>query len=281
MKNKIKYLHNIGNLKLKEGKIANPSLDSTLLLGKATNLTKLDIILNPEKAISEDEVTLFFHYIARRLTHEPISHILGEREFWSLPFYVSQETLDPRSDSETLIEAILEHYKDHAHPLRILDLGTGTGCLLISLLIEYPNALGIGVELSSKALEITQKNIIRHHLENRAFLLQSNWAASIQGSFDIIISNPPYVEEDAELPIEVSQFDPSLALFAGKDGLDAYRLIAPSLKPLLKKNGIAVLELGIYQCESVKEILKKEGFSLCYTRNDLNGIERAIIAVHE
>jgi release factor glutamine methyltransferase len=264
---------------LKNTSIQNPKFDCLLLFEKATQINRIDLICNPDQPISLEQVKYFISLIQRRVTYEPISHILGMREFWSLPFFVTKDTLDPRPDSETLIEANLEQFNNHQENLKILDLGTGTGCLLISLLKEYPNAFGLGVDISYKTLQITQKNINYHNLSDRAYLLNTNWTESINTTFDLIISNPPYIplkDKDILQP-DVRLFDPEKALYGGNDGLICYREIAKIVKPFLTPKGRLILELGIHQKEDVVSIFQKNGFNHFESRKDLQNIDRALI----
>lgn len=214
--------------------------------------------------------------IKRRLAHEPISKIIGKKGFWKSEFITTTDVLDPRPDSETLIEAVLKYcpQKDY----RILDIGTGSGCLLFSLLDEYPNARGIGIDKSKNALSIAQKN-----RQNRsAELVQKdffnlNWIDDL-GKFDIIISNPPYIptKDILTLDPDVREYDPLLALDGGEDGLDAYRSIAEGICHLLNENSFLFLEIGIYQAKDVISIFKKKGLTHIETFRDLSGIERIL-----
>lgn len=268
-----------GLTRLKNTSIQNPRLDCLLLFEKATQINRIDLICYPDQTISAAQVNYFIELIQRRITYEPISHILGMREFWSLPFFVTKDTLDPRPDSETLINASIEQFGDHKTPLKILDLGTGTGCLLIALLKEYPNAFGLGVDISYKTLQITQKNINYHNLSDRAYLLNTNWTEGIHTTFDLIISNPPYIplkDKDILQP-DVRLFDPEKALYGGDDGLICYRAIAKIIKPFLAPKGRLILELGIHQKEDVISIFQENGFYHFESRKDLQNIDRTLI----
>ncbi|MDP1723696.1 MAG: peptide chain release factor N(5)-glutamine methyltransferase [Alphaproteobacteria bacterium] len=278
-KKNAKTIFEEGLTRLKDTSIQNPRLDCMLLFEKATQINRIDLICNPDQLISLEQSDYFISLIQRRTTYEPISHILGMREFWSLPFFVTKDTLDPRPDSETLINASIEQFADKQKMLKILDLGTGTGCLLISLLKEYPNAFGLGVDISYKTLQITQKNINYHNLSDKAYLLNTNWTEAINTTFDLIISNPPYIplkDKDILQP-DVRLFDPEKALYGGDDGLICYRQIAKIVKPFLAPKGRIILELGIHQKDDVVSIFQKNGFNYFKSQKDLQNIDRALI----
>lgn len=217
--------------------------------------------------------------VARRCTREPLSQILGYQPFWSLDFYVNMHTLTPRSDSETVVEAALAQLPETQKPYRLLDLGTGTGCLLLTLLYERPHATGIGIDQSNEALAVAARNANKHNLSARADFRLGDWTKGITENFDLILSNPPYIPETekAALMPEVRDFEPHRALFSGVDGLDDYRRITAEAPALLKSGGSLVLELGIGQEAAVKQLALAAGLKWKETRRDLNGIERAMI----
>lgn len=228
---------------------------------------------------SSECLARFEQLLARRLAREPMSQILGHKPFWSLDFFVNKHTLTPRPDSETVVEAALSLVSDKNSPLRLLDLGTGSGCLLLSLLHELPFATGIGIDASAEALKVATHNATHLQLSHRAEFRQAHWAQGLNETFDMVISNPPYIPlaDLASLMPEVRDFEPHSALFAGADGLDDYREILADMPRLLNKNGHAVLELGIHQAEAVQAIGESHGLTFISTQSDLNGIERAII----
>jgi len=207
-----------------------------------------------------------------------MSSILGRREFWSLDFVVTPDTLAPRPDSETLIEAVLAALPDRSAPLSLVDFGTGTGCLLLTLLSELPNAEGIGIDISRPALAIAGGNAKRLGLADRCRFLCSDWSAALEGRFDLIISNPPYIPSGdiAGLEPEVARFEPLSALDGGADGLDAYRALAAQIPPLLKPGGIGAFEVGAGQAPQVAALLAEAGLTPRGIHRDLGGIERVV-----
>ena len=219
----------------------------------------------------------FEDMIARRERREPLAYILGRREFWGLDFEVSPATLIPRADSETLIEAALAALPDKSAVQSVLDLGTGTGCLLLAALSEYTAAFGIGIDIAPEAAALASRNAVKLGLSGRAAFIAGSWADALGGRFDLILSNPPYIpgRDIAALMAEVADFEPRLALDGGADGLDAYRLIIAALPWLLAANGVAVLELGVGQDHTVAILAESAGFA-AILRKDLAGLPRAI-----
>ena len=214
--------------------------------------------------------------LARRLAREPLAFIIGQQGFWTLDLEVSPATLIPRADSEALIEAALAHAKQ---PGRILDLGTGTGCLLLACLAEFPQAFGVGVDLNPQAAALAARNAVANRLGARAVFLAGSWAGALEGRFDLVLSNPPYIVAD-EVPglmPEVSQHEPARALDGGADGLDAYRAICAALPGLLAPDGVAIFELGAGQEDDVVAIARPHGLARVACRADLGGIPRALV----
>lgn len=222
--------------------------------------------------------------VDRRLAGEPFWRILGEREFWGLPFRLSPATLEPRPDSETLVAAALDRLGARRQdPLRILDLGTGTGCLLVTLLSECPAATGIGIDLSGEACETARTNAALNGVAGRALFREGSWTEGLDGRFDLIVSNPPYIPsaDIAALDAVVRDHDPRLALDGGRDGLDPYRIFAGTLRERLADGGHVLLEIGAGQEEDVKAIMREGGFIWLESRCDLGGHPRALIfALH-
>jgi release factor glutamine methyltransferase len=255
--------------------IDNPRLESRLLLAHALGRSAEDLIRDLASVAPASD---FGSLIARRAAREPLAFILGWREFWSLRFRVSPATLIPRPDSETVIDAALARWPDRAAPIRVLDLGTGTGCLLLALLAERPNAFGVGIDRSEAATHLAFGNACALGLAERALFLCGDWAAPVDGRFDLVLSNPPYVAtaELASLMPDVGLHEPYTALDGGNCGLTAYRAILAALPRLLTGSGSAVLELGMGQFDAVARIAETAGFRVA-GRPDLAGITRAII----
>ncbi len=274
--------------------IDNPQLDARLLIAHALGVDRAALLTQGEHPLTEEELAKIEPLIARREKREPVARILGMREFWGLPFGLNEATLEPRPDSETLIETALglvplRHSRENGMPacagttekktpLRLLDLGTGTGCLLLALLHEWPEATGLGIDLSPRAVEQAQANAQRLGLWPRASFRQGNWLEGIEETFDLIISNPPYIkaEEIRDLAPEVRLFDPPAALDGGEDGLSAYRHLIPRLPALLNPGGALLFEVGLHQAAPVCAFMREAGLTDLSVRRDLAGIERCV-----
>jgi release factor glutamine methyltransferase len=253
----------------------NPRLEARLLLAHALGLTQNDLIRDSTRPI---DPTVFETLLTRRTAREPLALIVGHREFWSMAFQVSPATLIPRPDSETLIEAALTAFAHRPAPQSILDLGTGTGCLLLALLKEFPSAFGIGLDLIPAAAALAKRNAAQNGLAHQSSFVAGNWTNSIAGRFDLIISNPPYIRRpdiDTLMP-EVARYEPKPALDGGPDGYDAYRAIIPALRHHLKPDGTAILELGGEQANYVISLAHAAGLEASI-RLDLAGISRVIV----
>jgi len=253
--------------------IDSASLEARLLLAHALGVDRTTLI---DRRQSIDPAA-FNVLLARRLTHEPLAFITGRQGFWTLDLAVSPATLIPRADSETLISAAITHCA--APPERILDLGTGTGCLLLAALVEFPTAFGVGVDLNPAAAALANRNAKEAGLGPRAAFLAGSWATALSGKFDLILSNPPYIREAdiAELMPEVAVFEPTSALDGGPDGLVAYRALALALPALLTPTGLAIFELGAGQAEDVTAIAGRQGLARVALVADLGGIPRALV----
>ena len=221
----------------------------------------------------------FETYIARRAAREPLAYITGTKEFWSLDFAVGPGVLIPRPDSETLIETALRLYPDKAVPLSILDLGTGSGCLLIAALKEFPNAHGVGIDSSPEALAWARRNLAAHRLEDRASLIETGWLEEASPGFDLTLANPPYIPtaDIAGLAPEVAGHEPRAALDGGPDGLAAYRALAPRIARVLAPSGHALLEIGQGQGDAVATLLAAAGLEVPAINPDLAGIARVVV----
>jgi len=265
-------------LLMKAAGIDTPVLDARLIVQHALGISWDTLYLKDDQPLAADEKARLESQLARRAAHEPVSRIVGRRHFWTLDLAVSPDTLDPRPDTESLIETVVQAIPDRSRPLRVLDLGTGSGAILLALLAEYPNATGLGIDRSEGALAVARGNADSHGLSPRVVFSSGNWADGVPGPFDVIVSNPPYIESGhlPGLPPEVREHDPLLALDGGADGLDAYRAIIPAISGLLHPEGLAVFEVGEGQGEAVTRIALENGLEAAGTRKDLGGIERAL-----
>ena len=257
------------------------ALDVRILLAHALEIDPSALTLHNDDLVPATVETTVSAMIARRMKGEPVARIVGEKEFWSLPFRLSRGTLVPRPDTETMVSVALERIDAagrRSDPLRLLDLGTGSGCILLATLSELPAATGLGVDCDEDAVATAQENAERLGLAGRAQMILGNWADGIDGAFDVILANPPYVEEEAlpELPIEVIGYDPRTALSGGPSGLDGYREIIPALPRLMAPSGFALLEFGPRQAAPIAEMAASAGMMM-EIRHDLAGRERAAL----
>ncbi len=256
--------------RLKASGIEEPRREARLILAAALGT-------NAAGVMARDEVdeAAYEQLVARRAAREPLAYITGHKEFWGLDFAVSPATLIPRPDTETLVEAVIEA---GLRPRTVLDLGTGTGCLLLAVLHEMPEAFGVGVDINPQAAALAQRNAQALGLGHRAAFLAGSWAKALEAQFDLILSNPPYIEQAdlAGLMPEVTAYEPATALDGGADGLTAYRAIIAALPRNLAPNGLAVLELGAGQAKSVAALAAASGFAATL-RQDLAGVERALL----
>ena len=254
--------------------------EAWLLLAAATGRERASLMAGAGATLTPDQQARLEQLLERRRAREPIAYILGEKEFWSLPFQVGPAVLIPRPETETVIEAALAQVPDRRARVRILDLATGSGCLLLALLSELPNATGLGTDVSAGALALAEVNAVRLGLASRTELRVSDWGSGIEPPFDLIVSNPPYVSaaEWPKLQPEVRDFEPSAALLAGPDGLDGYRALAPDCARLLASGGCVALETGQGQGDAVAGLLTRAGLEVIERRRDLAGIERCLVA---
>ena len=253
--------------------------DARLLLCAADGLTRADLIREPERALSEAAIGRLAPMAARRAAREPLSRILARREFWGLPLAISPAVLDPRPDTETLVDAVVGALADRREaPLRLLDLGAGSGAILCALLTEFCAATGVAVDLSAPAAAQARANLSACGVAKRAKVVVGWWGKAVRGPFDVVVSNPPYVPSGqiGDLQREVRDHDPALALDGGLDGLDAYRAIGPELNDLLAPDGRFFLEVGAGQADSVMAILRGNGLTGLAAHADLAGVARVV-----
>jgi release factor glutamine methyltransferase len=257
-----------------------PRRGARRLIASALDLAPVELLGHPERVLDEREVDRVRLTLGRMIAREPLSRIFGRREFWGLDFALSADTLDPRPETETVVEAVLRRIPDRGAPLRFLDLGTGTGCILLALLSEFPAALGFGVDIAPGAAMMARVNAAALGLADRAYFLAGDWAAAVSGEFDAIVSNPPYIARSglADLPQEVARYDPCGALDGGPDGLGAYRSLGAELPRLLAPRGFFACEVGLHQALAVAEILRGFGLVINGCDRDLAGVARCVVA---
>jgi release factor glutamine methyltransferase len=266
---------------LKSAGISSAELDARLLVGEILGLDFTGMITEANRRLSRDEAIRLEEFAGRRLAGEPVARILGVKEFWGLPLQLSQATLVPRPDTETVVELALEIWRDECggQPRRIVDIGTGSGAILLALLSEWREATGIGTDISPMALRTARCNAEHLGFAARAAFVACNHTAALSGPFDLIVSNPPYIRSSdiAELDREVSQYDPLAALDGGADGLDAYRAIVPQSARLLAPGGTLIVEAGCGQSGPISQLIAVAGLmSVRPPKADLAGIPRAV-----
>lgn len=267
---------------LRAAGIEEPRREARLLLGHVLGRAPGLLTMEARGPVGVAAAARFRDLVARRAAHVPAAHLTGTRGFWTLDLIVTPDVLIPRPDSETLIEAALAALPDRGAVRRVLDLGTGSGALLLAALTELPGAIGIGVDRSAAALAVARANAERADLEGRVMFLCADWSAALAGSFDLVLANPPYIPtaEIASLAPEVREHDPRAALDGGPDGLGAYRAILADLPRILAPNGVAVLELGAGQAAEVSSLAGACRLAVGRLRQDLGGVARAIVLRH-
>ena len=268
----------IGSKFLKENKIPSYILDSEILLSKTLNKTREEILTNIEQKIDKKKVLLFKKYLQRRSKNEPIAYILGKKEFWSSTFYVNNNTLIPRPETELLVNKLLEIYRNKN--ISILDIGTGSGCIVVSLLINLKNSIGFGVDISKDAISIATKNSIKHKLANRIKFSAQSFEKIFNKKFDLIVSNPPYIEtkDIKNLSDDIKKYEPRMALDGGNDGLDLIRKVIYKSKEILKIKGMLALEIGNEQIKKVSKILIDNNFRIKHVIKDYGNNVRCVLA---
>ena len=264
---------------LKANRIANPYLDSEILLSKSINKDKKHIILNLKEILSKEQLNDFNTFIERRKKGEPIAYLINKKEFWKDEFYVDKNVLIPRPDTELIIEQVLKTYPKQSQ-LQVLDIGTGSGCILLSILKERAYFYGTGIDISKESINVCKINAKQLNLTNKVKFFHSSVDNFHIGKYDLVVSNPPYIEllNLKYLEKDVVNFEPKLALNGGLDGLSKIRKVISKTSALIKKNGKFVLEIGFNQKNKVKEILKKEGFYVNKVIKDYGNNDRCIIS---
>lgn len=264
---------------LRRADVADALSDARILASAAFGLSREDILREPHREIGPGSRSAFDEMIRRRCDREPVGRILGRREFRSLEFGLGPDTLEPRPDSETIVAAAVDYGKRIPGPVRVLDVGTGTGCLLLAVLNELPGSRGVGVDIAEGAIRIARRNAEDLGFSERAEFVRANWTDGVDGVFDVVVSNPPYIEtaEIATLAPEVSRHDPARALDGGADGLDAYRALSDRLGGYLAAGGVIVLETGSTQHDAVARIFTENGFRLLESLADFGGRPRGLV----
>lgn len=263
---------------LKTARIDSPAIDARLLLEAATGASRLDILTDPHRPMTDDQLTTLSAYVERRLRREPVSRILGRKGFWKIMLNVTPDVLSPRPDTETILDVAMLAFEP-VQPFSVIDLGTGSGAILLAVLSERPGAHGVGTDISSEALAVARENAANLELDGRATFLRTEWAAGFgDDSFDLVVSNPPYIPSGdiPGLDPEVRDHDPVLALDGGPDGLQAYRDLAPEIARILKPGGIFAVEIGWDQGEPVKALFEAAGFADVKVVKDLGDRDRVV-----
>jgi release factor glutamine methyltransferase len=275
----IENILNEGIRTLKQSKIPNPQLDSEILLSNSIKRDKKYIILNPKELLNLEQVETFKNLIERRRRKEPVAYLINKKEFWKDEFFVNKDVLIPRPDTELIIEQVLKIYSKDSQ-LQVLDIGTGSGCILLSILKERPNFYGTGIDISKKSINVSKLNAKQLNLTSRVKFFHSSVDNFKIGKYDLIVSNPPYIElfNLKYLEKDVISFEPKLALSGGFDGFSKIRKVINKAKNLIKKNGKFILEIGYNQKNKVKKILKEEGFYVNKAIRDYGNNDRCIIS---
>lgn len=257
--------------------IVNADIVARRLMANTLNIDEVEVITSKELSFSADQEKLLSDAVSRLMNGEPLTKIIGQTEFWGLPFKVTQDVLDPRPDTETLIESVIKRYGQQS-PKTILDLGTGSGCIIISLLKEYPEAQAVAVDISDKALSVARENAQINDVADRIQWVEADWFDSVDGKFDLIVSNPPYIDESniPNLMAQVKNHDPFLALSGGKNGIDSYKKIISGLNMHLNPYGFCFLEIGYDQSEKIIRLVKDSGLNVSAIYPDLSGILRVV-----
>tara|TARA_B110000858_G_scaffold99705_1_gene114604 strand:- start:1728 stop:2573 length:846 start_codon:yes stop_codon:yes gene_type:complete len=271
-------LINFGTKELKQNKIETSRLDSELLLSKILKKNREEILINLDQEVCEKYLPKYKKLLLRRSKHEPIAYITEEKEFWSKIFFITSDALIPRPETELMVEKIIKIFKNKN--ISILDIGTGSGCILISLLSELTNSQGVGIDISKKALTIAKKNSEKHRTKNKIKFLNKSLESRLYQKFDLVVSNPPYIKSSdyKNLKEDVKKYEPRIALDGGNDGLDLIKKVIYKTKDILKVKGILALEIGNGQFKKVSKILIKKNFKIEHIIKDYKDNIRCIIS---
>ena len=270
-----------GSNLLKENKILSHILDSEILLSKTLNKPREEILINLDQKINDKKISVFKTYLQRRSKNEPIAYILEEKEFWSKTFNVNKNTLIPRPETELLVDKLLKTFKEKK--ISILDIGTGSGCIIISLLSILTKSKGIGVDISKKAILTAKKNALKHKISNKVKFLNKSFEKVFNKKFDLIVSNPPYIERKdiKNLSDDIKRYEPRMALDGGNDGLDLVKKVIYKSKEILKINGTLALEIGNEQIKKVSKILIDNNFRIKQVVKDYKNNVRCVLAYYK
>ncbi|MDR6623993.1 peptide chain release factor N(5)-glutamine methyltransferase [Caulobacter segnis] len=267
--------------RLKDAGIDQPSIDARLMLEVAAGVTRTEIVTDPYRELTAEQAAMLDEFLARRARREPVSHIIGRKGFWKILLQVNKNVLTPRPETEVIVDEVLKAFPE-AMPFSMLDLGVGSGTILLAVLAERPAAKGLGVDASSEALAVARDNAANLDLNNRAALMHGDWTAGLaDASFDLVVSNPPYIPSAVieTLEPEVRDHEPRLALDGGEDGLEAYRLLAPEILRVLKPGGMFAVEIGYDQSKAVEALFKAAGAQGVRTVKDLSTHDRVVTGV--
>lgn len=264
--------------RLEHAGLAGPVIDARLLVEGAADATRADIVTDPYRALTPEQEATLADYLSRREHREPVSHILGRKGFWKILLQVNANVLTPRPDTETVLDVVLKDFPEHA-PWNVLDLGVGSGAILLAILAERTAARGLGVDVSEEAIAVARDNAAALGLAGRTALLRGDWTAGLaDGNFDLVVSNPPYIATEVieTLEPEVRQYEPRVALDGGPDGLDAYRILAPEILRVLRPGGRFAVEIGYDQKDAVEALFRAAGAAEVRTTRDLGDRDRVV-----
>lgn len=267
--------------RLKDAGIDQPSIDARLMLEVAAGVTRTEIVTDPYRELTAEQMETLDAFLARRARREPVSHIIGRKGFWKILLQVNKNVLTPRPETEVIVDEVLKAFPENM-PFSMLDLGVGSGTILLAVLAERPAAKGLGVDASSEALAVARDNAANLDLNNRAALMHGDWTAGLaDASFDLVVSNPPYIPSKVieTLEPEVRDHEPRLALDGGEDGLEAYRVLAPEILRVLKPGGMFAVEIGYDQSKDVEALFKAAGAQQVRTVKDLSTHDRVVTGV--